>query len=387
MRGAVRCAEFRNRRRFSGTFIDVPGILLFTTDLEIGGTPSVVRELAIRLRGGGTNIAVACLSGWGPNADAIAKQGIAVSAMNAHSALDFGAIARLHRFISRGQFDTVFSFLMHANVAAALTTLPCFATRKIRLIQSIQTTQRTPRWHWMAQTIAARFADRVIVPSRSVAHAAKTWCGIPRDKIVMIPNAVDPRSFDGIGRPFASSNDDSSGYMIGFVGRLDPIKRIGDLIEAMIHLPAQVRLCIYGEGCDRADIEAKIARLNLSGRVTLKGIISRPQDALGEIDVMVLPSDAEGFGLVLIEAMAAGVPIVATRVPGIVDVITHEQTGLLVPPRLPIELARAIERIAHDPRLRDRLIQAARRDVEHRFSWEGALKHYELQITNYKLAR
>jgi len=106
------------------------------------------------------------------------------------------------------------------------------------------------------------------------------------------------------------------------------------------------------------------------------GTTDTPGEALKQIDMLVLPSDAEGFGLVLIEAMAAGVPVVATNVPGIRDVVTHEQTGLLVPPRRPDQLAQAIQRIEEDPPLRHRLVVNAIEDVRRRFSWDTVLPEY-----------
>jgi glycosyltransferase involved in cell wall biosynthesis len=124
----------------------------------------------------------------------------------------------------------------------------------------------------------------------------------------------------------------------------------------------------------------------LSSRVTLHGAIARPQEALSQIDLLVLPSEAEGFGLVLIEAMAAGVPVVATNVPGIRDVVTHEQTGLLVPPAAPDRLAAAIRRLINDDALRQHLTATALREVQTRFAWPAVLPVYRrlLQLQNQK---
>src|SRR5262249_41470172 len=91
---------------------------------------------------------------------------------------------------------------------------------------------------------------------------------------------------------------------------------------------------------------------------------------------LVLPSEAEGFGLVLIEAMAARVPVVATNAPGICDVVRNEQTGLLVPVGQPAELANAIRRITADNALREKLIDNADQDVRRRFSWPPVLQQY-----------
>jgi glycosyltransferase involved in cell wall biosynthesis len=95
-----------------------------------------------------------------------------------------------------------------------------------------------------------------------------------------------------------------------------------------------------------------------------------------QIGMLVLPSLAEGFGLVLIEAMAAGVPVVATDAPGIRDVVVHERTGLLVPVAAPEALAGAIARLIDDAALRRRLIDNALREVRGRFAWPAVLRQY-----------
>ena len=119
-----------------------------------------------------------------------------------------------------------------------------------------------------------------------------------------------------------------------------------------------------------------IARLGLADRATLHGATAKPQAAIASMDILVLPSEAEGFGLVLIEAMAMGVPVVATDAPGIRDVVRNEQTGLLVPVGQPEQLALAIQRIAQDEALRQRLIDSALKDVRERFSWPSVLAQY-----------
>jgi glycosyltransferase involved in cell wall biosynthesis len=94
------------------------------------------------------------------------------------------------------------------------------------------------------------------------------------------------------------------------------------------------------------------------------------------MDLLALPSSAEGFGLVLIEAMAAGVPVVATNVAGIRDVICDQKTGLLVPVGSPQLLAEAIRRVLDDSKLRARLVAAAYKEVRERFDWAAVLPQY-----------
>jgi glycosyltransferase involved in cell wall biosynthesis len=348
------------------------------TDLEIGGTPTVVRELAVRLRDPpDIDVEVACLSKWGPVADELRDAGVTVTALGASNVAGaIGTTVGLARLINAHHIDTVLSFLMHANTVAAAASQFC---RKTRFYQSVQTTQPNPRWHWRTQSLAQHAAKRVVVPSESCADAAHVWAHVPREKIVVIPNAIDPDEFQRSRVPVEPPQPPED-YPVGFIGRLDAVKRVPKLLRALKSLgqtfPSPVHLHIYGEGNERAHIESEIARLHMTDHVTLHGAVDRPHDALTKIGLLVLPSLAEGFGLVLIEAMAAGVPVVATDVPGIRDVVRDEETGLLVDAEHELELAFAMMRVIEDERLRHRLIENGIREVHERFSWPSVIGQY-----------
>jgi glycosyltransferase involved in cell wall biosynthesis len=342
-------------------------ILLLVTDLRLGGTPTVVRQLAVRLGNDPDfHVHVACLDRWGPVADQLRDRGIPVTALNACCSLDMRIVFRLIRLIRRERIDTVFSFLIHANTVAALASL---FVRDVRFLQSIQTTQPKPRWHWILQRAIRHAAQRIVVPSQSVADAATQWAAVEPEKILVIPNAVEIADFAGKPR-------EASGRRIGFIGRLDPIKRIEDLVTALSLLPADYTLDIFGEGGQRSQIQSEISRLGMESRAVLRGEIAGSAQALAKIDVLVLPSDAEGFGLVLIEAMAAGVPVIGTNVPGIRDVIEDGVSGLLVPPRNPRALATAIEKILNDPHLKEELVTGGSDRVRKRFDWSVQINSY-----------
>ena len=347
-------------------------ILLLITDLKIGGTPTVVREIATRLhRPPDVLVHVACLDRWGPVADQLTAAGVPVTALAARGAKDVRVVGRLIGLIRREGIDTVFSFLVHANAVAAVASVRC---RGVRFLQSIQTTQPRPRWHWRVQRLAQRAAEAVVVPSESVATVAGHWAGVPSRKIKVIPNGVDLDAFI----PTTPRHEPTSPpYRVVFLGRLDPVKRIPDLLTAIAQLGGFARLDVYGEGAERPALVHQIRTMRLEPWVTLHGSAPGPQDALAGADVLVLPSEAEGFGLVLIEAMAAGVPVVATDAPGIRDVVRHGVTGLLVPVGSPASLAVAIRKVLEDFDLRRSLLTHATADVRRRFAWERILRSYQ----------
>lgn len=344
--------------------------MLVVTDLRIGGTPTVVRELALRLRTR-ASIHVVSLADEGPVGAEIARAGVSLSALEMRGVRDVLAVRRLAGILRDERIDTCCSFLIHASAMAAAAKWLC---PRVRLIQSVQTTQPYPAWHWGLQRLVHHAADTIVVPSPSAAAAASRRAGVPARKIVIIPNAVDAAQFEGVGR--CDAEELRRPPAVGFIGRLDPVKRIGDLLAAARLLRGAVQVHIFGAGGEEARLRRALEDPVLRDVVTMHGEVGRPQDALRLIDLLVLPSEAEGFGLVLIEAMAAGIPVVATDVPGIRDVVRHGETGLLVPPRRPAALAEAIRTVIGDSALRRRLRQAAAAEVRARYTWDVVLPQY-----------
>jgi len=349
-------------------------ILLVITDLEIGGTPTVVRELATRLNLiPHVKCEVASLGELGPVGHQLRTNQVKVHALGGRGMLSaFSVMTQLIDLVRFGRFDTVFSFLIHANALAAAASM-FFPRDQVRWLQSIQTTQPSPHWHWRLQAKVHARAERIIVPSPSISQVAHQLAQIPLEKFQVIPNAIDPDAFR-IERTYGGH-----AFRVGFIGRLDPIKRIPDLLHAIkLLVPGEgvVHLHVFGAGEERAKLAAEVAQLDLRDVVTLHGTVSKPQEALKQIDLLVLPSSAEGFGLVLIEAMAAGIPVIGTNAPGIRDVVRNGETGLLVPVGLPQELAEAIRRVMEDSALRHRLVSRALEDVRERFTWAAVLREY-----------
>lgn len=346
-------------------------LLLLNTDLELGGTPTVVRELALRLHDPPRwHVEVACLGKWGPIADQIRNAGRDVTALGARGISDVWVIRRLIDLIRERNIDTVLSFLLHANSIAAAAKPACVG---VRFFQSIQTTQAYPAWHWRVQRFVHHAAEKIIVPSASVARVAMERANVPANKIITIPNVVDPADFSPSPLPALSPRP----YPIGFIGRLDPVKMVPDLLQAVGQLGDLVHLHLFGDGPEREAIHRTIRLLNLESRVTLHGSIPRPQDALSQIGLLVLPSISEGMPMVLIEAMAAGVPVIGRNVPGVKDVILDGETGLLAPSLLIPDLAETIHRLVTDPGLRSRLTQNATKRMRMCYTWETVLTRYK----------
>jgi glycosyltransferase involved in cell wall biosynthesis len=164
------------------------------------------------------------------------------------------------------------------------------------------------------------------------------------------------------------------------VGRLQAPKDALTLVRALAALPADAyEVLVVGEGPDRPDVEDEVRRLGLDSVVQLAGTRTDVPQLLAASDLFVLSSRSEGLPLSILEAMAAGLPVVATSVGGIPELVVDGETGFLVPPGDPQSLAGAIERLVHDPELRRRLGTAGRSRAAERFDLVSARRaHIDL---------
>jgi glycosyltransferase involved in cell wall biosynthesis len=210
-------------------------------------------------------------------------------------------------------------------------------------------------------------AQRVIVPSRYSAGVAQEVYAIPRERIAVVPESIDLAEW---GRRFAAAPRHATGApTVLSVARMYPRKRLEDLVSAAVRLRARIpnlRVRIVGGGPESARLRMLVTRLGLSEIVTFVGEISRSALAVEYVsaDCFCLPTVQEGFGLVFAEAMAAGLPIVACRAAAVPEVVVDGSTGLLVSPRDPEELAKAMETLLTNAALRAELSAAGRRRVE-----------------------
>ena len=200
----------------------------------------------------------------------------------------------------------------------------------------------------------------------------------------VIPNAIDPREIESVkpSDPKAARREmgGDGELLLLNVASFKPAKGHAYLIravrEARDMLP-NLKLLIVGDGPLKPQIERLVKRMGLEKTVVFLGKRSDAVKFLWLCDIFVLPSVSEGLGLAAIEAMAAGRPVVATRVGGIPEAVRDGVDGLLVPPRDPEALARAIVTLARDEGLRRRMGEAGRRRAREEFSVEEAARRYE----------
>lgn len=220
-----------------------------------------------------------------------------------------------------------------------------------------------------------RRADAVVVTSAGVADDLAINYGVPRTTLRVLHNPVD---IEAIAAAASAAPDGSIPHpLVVAAGRLAGVKNYPLLLAAVAGLvdPTPVHAWILGEGDERARLEAIASAPALAGRVRFLGFQQNPWAIIARADVFVLTSTYEGFGNVLVEAMACGTPVVATASAGTREIIEHGVNGLLVTHDAPA-VAAAIAAILADQSLRERLVARARRDVD-RYALPRVAERYD----------
>jgi glycosyltransferase involved in cell wall biosynthesis len=229
-------------------------------------------------------------------------------------------------------------------------------------------------YEWMDRLALRRF-DAVVAVSRPLVDRL-TRAGVPAPKIQLIPNGRAP------GRP--ATRDEArrllglaaSTRVVGWVGRLTPEKGPDILLEAAASLPVDVHVSLVGEGPMRADLERRAESLGLDSRVRWHGIVDSADRLLSAFDVVVLSSRTEGTPMVLLEAMAAGVPVVASAVGGVPDVVSDRE-AILTPADDPRALAAGIVAALDRGDPTESRVEAARARLRSDYDLEAWLDRYE----------
>ncbi len=220
------------------------------------------------------------------------------------------------------------------------------------------------------------FMHRIIAVSQTIARRFTVLGRLPR-KVATIYNGVDLAMF-GPARGGGSGVDDGGtaarAVTIGMIALFDGVKGHRFLFRALASLRAKGqdgwRCVLVGDGREKSALLKEVDALDLSDRVTFLGYRRDVPELLCGMDILVVPSERESFGMAAVEAMAMRVPVVASDVGGLSEVIEHGKTGFLVPPQDPLALAEAIETLIRNPALRAEMGKRGRQRVEHYFSLE-----------------
>ncbi len=224
--------------------------------------------------------------------------------------------------------------------------------------------------------------DRIIAVSGSVRDRFLR-SGTDPDQVRVIENGIDLARFtpgsSSLSR--AEFSIPEAHAVIGVIGMFDPVKGHVTLLKAIRHLQDRglTGLCclVVGEGRLEADLKEYARAAGIEPMVRFLGYRRDIPDLLGIMDMVVMPSLRESFGLVALEAMAMSVPVIASRIGGLEEVVEHERTGVLVPPGNAVALADVIQRLAENPGMRKEMGEAGRHRVEARFGLESTIRRTE----------
>lgn len=289
--------------------------------------------------------------------------------------LGLGLESALRAELERGRYD-----LVHVHCPLS-PSLPMLAIRSARqpVVGTFHSVSESDFAFRLFRPILLPFFERldhvIAVSEPARADVLRNFQG----PISVVPNGVDLARFRPDVAPIPRFNDSIPNLL--FVGRFDPRKGLPDLLQAcalVAQRGALFRLILVGDGRLRPRL-VRLARRLLPGRVVFEGQVphARLPQYYATADIFCSPArGAESFGLVLLESMALGVPIVATDIPGYRSVMTHEGEGLLVPPRDPMALAGALGRLLEDPELRTRLGAQGTRTAA-RFGWGRVAEELE----------
>jgi glycosyltransferase involved in cell wall biosynthesis len=360
-------------------------ILQICSAREIGGGERHLADLANNLatRGHEMFAAIAPGSPLRSELSALASENIIELPMR--NALSVRSGWRLARMMRERRIEIV-----HAHVARDYPLAALAAGRSgARLVLTRHVLFPLSKIH----RLTLRRTSRVIAVSEAVADGLRAQNIFPADKIITIHNGIDVKRFElgrrGSGVPPVNHPPDAQAtrrQRIGMIGHLAPIKGPEEFIRAaaiICRTRHDVDFIIAGEdksrdGENRANIEKLISDLDLRGRVQLTGWMDEVAGLLGTLDLFVSPARSEPFGLSIIEAMAAGVPVIATASEGAREIIDADDSGRLVPIGDVEALAKAIADLLGDANERERLARKARAVVNSKFTLQRMVDRTEL---------
>lgn len=367
----------------AGTTSDRPTICHVIHALGVGGAEVLVdtmlRRLTSRYRG-----IVAVLDEVGEIGERLSNDGFIVEHLHRQPGIDRQCASRLRRFA-----DKYNASLLHAHQYTpffqAMLSRGLFGRRPVVFTEHGRHFPDLPsRKRSAVNRLLLRKQDQLVGVGGQVRRALIDNEGLPADRVEVIYNGVDIASFaTPAGNSRAEIRNEfgisSENFLVIQVARLHRLKGHETALRAIAEaqkLVPQMRLLIVGDGEERAAIELAIASEGLQDIVQLAGNRSDVADLLAASDAFLMTSISEGIPLTIIEAMAAGLPVVSTSVGGIPEMVTHEQSGLLASAGDHFALGRALVRVCNDAELRNKLIRSGRTVAIQQFSVERMLNSY-----------
>lgn len=341
-------------------------VMHLITELDSGGAQSaLLRLLEAQDRNRFTPVVLCLYNGDRLVARQIRSLGVEVIDLGMKRKWRLDAFWRLWRHLRRARPTILHTWMFHANIPGRLLgRLAGVPT----IISSERTMGQEGGGRRLLNRLTGRLADRIICVSKNVADFAEKRIGLPADRLVVIPNGIDTDIFHPAPAQPTKATDQLT---IGYVGRLQKVKGVHFLIDAFARLVSEyphLQLHLVGDGSERAALAQQAQALGVSDNIHFLGIRADMPALYPTFDLFVLPSLWEGMPNVALEAMACGVPVIATNTGGTPEVVQTGKSGLLVQPGNVTALYEAMALLLADTEQRRRLAQAGRSFVEQTFS-------------------
>lgn len=347
--------------------------------LDVGGLERVVVDLVRGLDRDRFSSVVYCLEREGTWAGDVRSACERVASLDKPPGRSYGLPTRLARMLKRDRVDVVhthnFGPLLYGGLAAKLARV----RGVVHTLHGAEASQR--REHRTFQRL--RLFDRMVAVSDDVKRVAVEWGGVDPSRLTTVYNGIDTSRYS----PAAGRSEEArrrlglgEENLVGIVARLTPEKDHATLLDAfriVVDTRPTCRLVVVGDGELKGALVSRSQALGIEDRVIFLGSRSDVPELLPALDVVVLASRAEGLGITLLEAMAAGRPTVGARAGGIPEVVVDGETGLLVAPGDAPGFAAAITRLLDEPQLASTMGRNGRARVEARFGLEGMIRSYE----------
>lgn len=354
-------------------------VALVITELDVGGAEKALVSLALGLNKSRWAPRVFALGPEGPLAEPLRSAGLRVDCLDVRPRRPVRALRTLSMALRSYRPALIQSFLFHANIAARLAAP--FAGRPV-VLSGIRVAEHQQRGHLRLDRLTLNLCDGAVCVSEGVRRFSSLEGGWPDDRLVVIPNGIDVTLIDRASpTPRAALGIPSEAFMTLFVGRLNIQKGINILLDAVESIVPQCpafHLALAGDGPERQYLTDRLATTPaLAACVHPLGARRDVPSLLKTADLFVLPSLWEGMPNALLEAMAARLAAVATRVEGTEDLIIPGETGWLIPRADSKALGNALLEATTDKDRLRRMGNAARSRVESGYTPERVVEAYE----------
>jgi glycosyltransferase involved in cell wall biosynthesis len=343
----------------------LPSVLLVTQDLQRAGAQRQCVELALGLKAlAGWRVEIATLEGLRALEAELRDSGIPVHHIPRRWRWDLSPATGLARLSERGAFDVIHSFMFLPNFYVRISRL----RHRTPLIVCSHRTTKIRGWpRAVLEILMAPWCDLMVTNSQA-GREELIRRGMNPARIAVVLNGIDLHRFHPGGGP----DFPSRAPRVGMVARMEPDRDHVTLLKAFALVrerSREARLVLAGDGSLAPQVLALVRELRLESCVELPGEVNRPETLYPSLDLYVQAScNKEGTSNSLLEAMASGIPVIATQVGGNLEVVRSGETGLLVPPEDPSALAEAIVSLLSDPAQARRLGNAAVERVRQLYS-------------------